>query len=744
MKTNTNNKTRKVWVLQFFGTVALIGLAIVFLSGGARAEGQPGVQHNEIIDEPLQAVGQYISPEFTTDFPFGLVGVAWQGTAPDGLSVRYRQGGSWSQWFSPESMDAVSKDDWQYSIEPIIAGRADAVQYQFVNQGLMNRIKLIYVDTSRQESLSIFGFLKKLVSPASAQLASPIVTRAQWQADESWRLTPSGTESWPAEYVWPKKFVIHHTAGSDGGADPAATIRGIYYWHAVVLGWGDIGYNYLIDQNGTVYEGRAGGDGVVGAHVYRDATCAKQRFGGAQYEANFNRGTVGIALLGDYDTTTNLTDSVRTALTGLIAQKGLDLEIPPAGSGFLVDAHYPNIVGHRDLDCTNCPGTNLYTLVPQVRTEAQAKYDVLASAVMPAVYKATYVGQSEDPVAVHAGTEKQVWVDFRNDGNTVWRNYTAAPVQLSLSSPSPMFRIASGQPDGVVATLATPNVAPGEVGRFSFTIQGPTDELMETADFLLQVNGQALDGGKFSLTAMVTDLPYAASFASQQIAPAVFVRSRFTTTIKFTNMGTTAWDSGDVKLVIEDLGGKASRFQDTTWADGFGRIDFSEASVPPQGTATFSVKMTSPAVPGLFLNTFSLIGPQEIAQTSQYSITRVDSTYQAALVSQTIPPAVFALGRRQVTVTFKNTGIATWDRSVVLKTYDLGNAISRFRDTAWPSSTTAATMSQTRVGPGGTATFTFYLKTPAPGLYFSRYVLMRGADSVQGSEFSRLTRVDQR
>ena len=58
-------------------------------------------------------------------------------------------------------------------------------------------------------------------------------------------------EIWPIQQAPIEKFIIHHTAGSDGGDDPAATIRGIYYWHAVVLGWGDMGYNFLIDGQGN-------------------------------------------------------------------------------------------------------------------------------------------------------------------------------------------------------------------------------------------------------------------------------------------------------------------------------------------------------------------------------------------------------------------------------------------------------------------------------------------------------------
>lgn len=71
--------------------------------------------------------------------------------------------------------------------------------------------------------------------------------------------------------VWPiektkkvERIIVHHTAENNpNGKDDLTLIRGIYYYHAVVRGWGDIGYNYLIGQRGKIYEGRAGGDYVV-------------------------------------------------------------------------------------------------------------------------------------------------------------------------------------------------------------------------------------------------------------------------------------------------------------------------------------------------------------------------------------------------------------------------------------------------------------------------------------------------
>ncbi len=745
MKIKTNNKTRGRGLKKFFIVMAIAVVAIVFLSGGANASGELGVRQGELADRIIRSDGEYISPVYSTDFVFGLVGAAWQGEAPESFSLRYRVNGEWSKWFAPESMDAVTQGNWHYLIEPVLAAQADSLQYKFINHGETSCVKLIYVNTSPDMSYSVFGFLKKLILSASAQSISPIISRSQWQADENWRKNANGEETWPAEYVWPKKFVIHHTAGSDGGADPAATVRGIYYWHAIVLGWGDIGYNYLIDQNGNIYEGRNGGDGVVGAHVYRDASCARLRFGGAQYEANFNRGTIGIAVLGDYESSTTLNDKVRNALTDLISQKGLSQEISPSGSGFLIDADYPNVVGHKDLDCTTCPGGNLYGQISVIRTEAQAKYDVLAAGAVTPVYKASYIGQSENPVSVKSGIDKQVWVDFRNDGNTTWRNYVSMPIQVATLNTGSTFRAANWQSDKVVANLTTANVAPGEVGRFTFTIKAPPDRLEVAENFLLQIGDQPVEGGNFILTALVTDLPYAADLVQQKIAPAVFAKQRFTTTLQFKNMGTVTWKRGDVKLVIEDLGGAVSRFQDASWPGRLGNVNFNEAEVKPGEVANYSVRFLSPANPGTYLNNYRLVGGQEVVMSPSYSITRVDSTYQAAVMSQNFTPATFASGRVKITMKFKNTGLATWDRTVLLRSYDLGGATSRFYDSRWQNPTTIGAMSETRVGPGGTATFTFYLKSPAtPGLFYHRYVLTRQGEPVNGSEYTRVTRVDKR
>src|SRR4051812_35278272 len=189
----------------------------------------------------------------------------------------------------------------------------------------------------------------------------PIVTRAQWGADES-------LGSKRRSFGEIRKVIVHHTVTP--GTDPEAEIRGILKYHTQSRGWDDIGYNYLIDHNGTVYEGRwardyadgevhsgedASGRGVVGAHA-----------------AGYNTGSVGIALLGTH-TSAPVSDATMRALTATVAWKVGPREIDPHGRdpfvrvGDGVTAVFDNIAGHRDVEQTGCPGDAMYVRLAELR-----------------------------------------------------------------------------------------------------------------------------------------------------------------------------------------------------------------------------------------------------------------------------------------------------------------------------------------------------------------------------------------
>jgi hypothetical protein len=123
-------------------------------------------------------------------------------------------------------------------------------------------------------------------------------------------------------------------------------------------GWDDIGYNWLIDPNGVLYEGR--GDGRLGAHF-----------------CGTNGGTAGVCILGDFTDITP-TYSAIDKLTSLYSWKACDNGIDPLGAEFHPGSGkvVPNIAGHRDGTCsTSCPGDAFYPLLPQVRTAIQDRIE---------------------------------------------------------------------------------------------------------------------------------------------------------------------------------------------------------------------------------------------------------------------------------------------------------------------------------------------------------------------------------
>jgi uncharacterized protein with LGFP repeats len=184
--------------------------------------------------------------------------------------------------------------------------------------------------------------------------------------------------TWAPQFYPTKKLIVHHTDTSNDYVDQAgaeAQIRSIYYYHSVTQGWGDIGYNFLIDKFGTIYEGRysrdyagaspsgddASGNGVTGAHT-----------------GGWNSGTVGVALLGTL-TTQDATPAARDALERLLAWEASRNGIDPRGTDTFVNPvsgatiTTPNIAGHRDYAATACPGDTFYPTLPALRTAVAAR-----------------------------------------------------------------------------------------------------------------------------------------------------------------------------------------------------------------------------------------------------------------------------------------------------------------------------------------------------------------------------------
>jgi uncharacterized protein with LGFP repeats len=201
-----------------------------------------------------------------------------------------------------------------------------------------------------------------LIEPAHHAPRPRIYGRQIWGADESWRRDiPYYSDTIVQAHV-------HHTASANGYTRAAVPgiIRGMYSYHTRTLGWNDLGYNFLIDRFGRVWEGRAGGirAPVRGAHTL-----------------GFNDKSVGIAVIGNHQRARPSTYAV-TALVRTIAWK-LDLygrapgrmttvvsegsDRYPAGTPVWL----PVTDGHRDTNLTACPGGYLYAKLPAIRRRAQ-------------------------------------------------------------------------------------------------------------------------------------------------------------------------------------------------------------------------------------------------------------------------------------------------------------------------------------------------------------------------------------
>ncbi|WP_420317419.1 N-acetylmuramoyl-L-alanine amidase [Ekhidna sp.] len=151
--------------------------------------------------------------------------------------------------------------------------------------------------------------------------------------------------------------VVHHSAGSNSNTDYTQVVRDIYLYHTQVNGWSDIGYNYLIAQDGTLYAGRDPGSGsqdqVRGAHF-----CGS------------NSGTLGVCLLGNYETVTPSSVSIVT-LEELLTYQLYNQGREPFQTYNHSLGNLETIVGHRDGCSTLCPGENVYSLLNNISSAVQ-------------------------------------------------------------------------------------------------------------------------------------------------------------------------------------------------------------------------------------------------------------------------------------------------------------------------------------------------------------------------------------
>ncbi|MFJ4241963.1 N-acetylmuramoyl-L-alanine amidase [Streptomyces iakyrus] len=387
------------------GALALGALGALGLTHPARATSSDGVHTFRVPDgDPHE---RSLAPRPSE--PFSLIGITWDdpdaalgGTAE--VRTRSRESGAWSAWRpletdvrTPELGSDRDRPGVRGSTQPLWTGPSDGFQVRVSGDRLPAGLRVELVDPEAGSDAVHTAVVEPddigpgIAGPAAGSAAAerPVVTsRSAWGADESLVKDP------PTYTGDTQAMFVHHTAGTNDYACSASAsiVRGVFLYHVQSNGWNDIGYHFLVDKCGTVFEGRAGGidKPVLGAHAY-----------------GFNTATSSVSVLGDYSTAvTNA--AVRESVAKVAAWKLGLYGIDPTGTVVLTSGAdngkyklgqkgtFHRISGHRDGYPTACPGQNLYDDLPEIRTLAANAGTSAAPAAEPLEPSAEHAAENAD------------------------------------------------------------------------------------------------------------------------------------------------------------------------------------------------------------------------------------------------------------------------------------------------------------------------------------------------------------
>jgi flagellar hook assembly protein FlgD len=499
-----------------------------------------------------------------------------------GVVVRLRtseDGVTWSPWYSSslEVANDASSPHPQAFIEALWTGAGRYVQVEARAAGgsapepvRLRDVHVVSINSTENADAgaAVVGVLRRvactvagleLTPPVSAMTTRPeIVTRAQWGADESWR---RGTPSYAPVLM----AFVHHT---DSGnkytpAQAPAIVRAIYAYHTKSLGWSDIGYDFLIDRYGTIYEGRYGGatKGVIGAQVL-----------------GFNTGSTGVSIIGTFVSATPPPAAV-ASLEQLLAWK-LDVHhVDPLGTGTLTCGYgqkfqtgervtFPAIAGHRQANFTDCPGSTLYALLPAIRR-------AVAGIGQPKIYSPTISniaispngdGVQDSTTVAFTMSEAADWaISIRDAGGALVRQATGNGTSASLTWDGTNDQ-GTLLPEGTYSLIATATSASGEARPV-------------TADILVDLSPPSLMSVAVAPAAFNPDVDPASDHSTLTFVPS---------------------ENGRARVSILDAGGKvvrrltgwmtvAARSQAVSWD---GKILSGGALVAaPEGSYSLSVEL---------------------------------------------------------------------------------------------------------------------------------------------------------
>ncbi len=364
-----------------------------------------------------------------SDRSFVAIGLSWTGGADTHGAVRVRpSGGTWSRWHvlepeataggdTPEETDAPRDAATERTVSaPIWVGGAEEWELALDEAMTDVRLHLVRPDDAPAEVVPAQVVAADGASSGFSTQAVAIARPPMWSRS-TWGARAATSDSWTAKSL--RLVVLHHTGSGESASyassDVPAMMRAIQAYHIDANGWNDIGYNFVVDRFGAIWEGRGGGVDqlVVGAHAF-----------------GTNTGSVGIAVLGDFSSgspTPASLSSVAALAAWKLFRHGADPRVPAtflprATDKFpaLQPATLNRVIGHRDVSATGCPG-NLYSSLAALRTDITARYLAMVGD-----------GTFADRTIERAGTGYPVIGDFSGDGiaDVFWYRAGTTPDEL--------------------------------------------------------------------------------------------------------------------------------------------------------------------------------------------------------------------------------------------------------------------------------------------------------------------------
>ena len=303
----------------------------------------------------LQSVPVVLSAESDAS-GFAVVGVVWDAAddaAVTTVEVRSLAADTWTEWEEIPQEESEKDDSAAAGVsvvgtDPIVVGDVDRVEVRMTATSVPAGATLSVIDPGA----SAADASPTAVASITAAGGPAILPRSAWGADESMM-------TWTPSQGRVTGAVIHHTAGTNNYSPEQvpAILRGIYAFHSQTKGWGDIGYNFLVDKYGRTWEGRSGGTtlATVGAHA-----------------VNYNSAMTGVSVMGDY-TSTGISQAAWDAVVDVTAWKLAIHGVRVTDSTSVNGGTYPAVVGHRDVGQTSCPGQQIYGRLGELRNAMSAR-----------------------------------------------------------------------------------------------------------------------------------------------------------------------------------------------------------------------------------------------------------------------------------------------------------------------------------------------------------------------------------